>query len=403
MLDQTKYNLISNLQSSSTEKSEIVECSTQSNQMAILNSYSANSASQLIELARNQIDKLLSLRHPYLQAVIDVFSEDNSLHIVQGLAEGKPIATLLPLGAEDCDKLLKELLEVIAYFHDRDIIHGNISPESIIVDGKQKCILTNFKTINNLISTAKGEIAKSFILDQLSTIRVANIPQGKQFDLYSLGLTAIYLLTDRELEQLYDRNSHQWRWAEYTDCSEKLITVIDRLISSRSISATEVLRKIKPSLSDPPQLSQDPARFNSDSNISTFIDLPNNLNDPVYLQAGILGVIDGSIWMAIYNLSSWDLVVTGVLSMAIGGAIYWRYRSPYDMKQLLITSGVLSVLMILIPALSQKLPFFANLESPKLHEIVLFLITCGIFNFAVFVLAGFIYRSSSILINKIMR
>jgi serine/threonine protein kinase len=403
MLNQNKYQPLYVNQSFLTEQSVIVECFNQPSQMAILNSYSANSASQLIELARSQIDKLLSLRHPYLQAIIDVFSEDNSLHIVRELAEGKPIATLVPLGAEDCDKLLKELLEVIAYLHDRDIIHGNISPETIIVDSKHKFILTNFKTISNLISTAKGEIAKSFILDRLSAIPVANIPQGKQFDLYSLGLTAIYLLTDRELEQLYDRTSHQWRWEEYTDCSEKLVTVINRLISSRSIGATEILRKLKPSRSDPPRQNQDPTRFISDSNASTFIDLPNNLNDPVYLQAGILGVIDGSIWMAIYNLLSWDMVVTGVLSMAIGGAIYWRYRSPYDMKQLLIITGFLSILMILIPALSQKLPFFANLEHPKVYEIVLFLIACGIFNFAVFILAGFIYRSLSILINKIMR
>lgn len=406
MLDQTKYNPISNLQSSPTEKSEIVECSKQSKGMAVLHSYATNSASQLIELARSEIDKLLPLHHLHLQPVIDIFSEDDSLHILHGLAEGKRVATLVPLSAEDCEKLLKELLKVLVYLHDRDIIHGNISPETIIMDGKQKIILTNFKTINNLISTATGEIANFFILDRVSTIPVANIPQGKQFDLYSLGLTAIYLLTDRELEQLYDRTSHQWRWEEYTDCSEKLVRVIDRLISPRSISAAEILRKLKPSqqkLAAPSRLSQDYSRFNSTSSPSTFIDLPNNLNDPVYLQAGILGVMNGSVWMILYNLFSWDALVTGVLSMAISGAVYWQYRSPYQMKQLLIITGILSILIILIPSLNQKLPVFTNLEHPKAYEIVLFLFFCGIFNFAVFILAGFIYRSLSILINKTMR
>ena len=407
MLEQTKYNPISTLQSSLIEKSAIVECSNQPKQMAILHSYAANSAPQLIELARSQIDRLLPLRHPHLQPVIDVFSENDSLHIVRGLVEGKPVSTLIPLSADDCEKLLKELLEVIVYLHDRDIIHGNISPETIIMDGKHKFILTNFKTINNLIGAAKGEVAKSDILDRLSTIPITNIPQGKQFDLYSLGLAAIYLSTDRELEQLYDRTNHQWQWKEHSTCSdEKLIGAIDRLISPRSISAAEILKRLKPSdqrLSDSPRPSQATSRFNFDSSTNTFIDLPNNLNDPVYLQAGILGVMDGSIWMIFHNIFSCDALVTGVLSMGIGGAIYWRYRSPYNMKQLLIITGILSILIILIPALNQKLPIFTNLEHPKTLEIVLFLIACGIFNFAVFILAGFIYRFLSIAINKIMR
>jgi serine/threonine protein kinase, bacterial len=277
MLNQTKYNSIAVIQSSLTEQSTMVECPTQADKTAILQSYTTDRADELLAAHQGEIDRLLPLRHPNLQSTIDVFVEEHNLHLVTGAVQGKPVATLVPLSEERCEKLLKNILPVLSYLHERQIVHGNISPQSIILTSQGQAILTNFQAITELIVAAGGDV-KPFIAQQLSEISVTNIPHGQRFDLYSLGITIIYLLTNRELINLYDLNTQKWQWeTHFRPSSSKLMRAIDLLLNNHNASATDVLQEFQTQsklILDTTPLSQDFS--GSTSSIYTPISTSNN-------------------------------------------------------------------------------------------------------------------------------
>jgi serine/threonine protein kinase len=398
MLNQTKYKQINPIQSSLTDQSMMVECPNRPHDTGILYSYATERSKILLELGQEQIDRLLLLRHPHLQPLIDIFDEDDSIHIVQGAVQGKPIGTQIPLPEYLCEKLLKETLEVITYLHGQGVVHGNISPESILITSENKFILTSFQSINNLIIAANGTVPIS-IVKQLTKISVANLPKGERFDLYTLGLTVIHLLTDRDLNYLYNPTTQQWQWERESIYSRKLVRTIDRLIGSQPIVVAEILAELSPQPSrsdDPLPLIDDPF---VDRTPSTFIDLPDDLQDPVYLQTGILGFLFGLIWIFLHNLIPWGSIGTGLFGMTISGIIYYHYRSPFQTRHLVSAAGVLCILIMTVSPLHQKLPIFDK-SDPDLFSILLFAIACGLFYFASVILAKFIYQLLSIFLNN---
>jgi serine/threonine protein kinase len=244
MLNQTKYNSITVLQSSITEQSVMVDCPDLADKTAIVQSYSTDRADEILAAHISRIDRLIPLRHPNIQSIIDVFVEENTLHLVTGAVQGKRAATQVPLSAERCEKLLKDILPVLTYLHDRGITHGNISPDTILFQAQNQPILTDFQAITELKIAASSEVYPP-IDRQLREVPVTNIPSGQQFDLYSLGVTTIYLLSNRELNHLYNPATQKWQWENYLGSSNgRLLRVIDRLLNQPT-SAAEILQEFQ--------------------------------------------------------------------------------------------------------------------------------------------------------------
>jgi serine/threonine protein kinase len=228
---QHKYQLINTVRISVTEEFHWVKCpsSTDLDRSCLLQSYTTNSAQTNLESVRWEIDKLLMLSHPNLQSVIDVFATTDSLHIVQELEKWECAINRVPYTPAQAKSLLQEIIPVLSYLHDRGITHGNISHETILVDDLDRHILTNFLAIADLITEVGGDTYPR-LRSQLDLIPVKNMPTGREWDLYSLGVTTIALLTDRDYQYLYDPSTKKWEWENYVDCSEELTKTIDRLL-----------------------------------------------------------------------------------------------------------------------------------------------------------------------------
>jgi ARC6-like, IMS domain len=130
------------------------------------------------------------------------------------------------------------------YFHDRGITHGNISPDTILFQAQNQPVLTDFQAITELKIAAGSEVYPQ-IDRQLREIPVTNIPSGQQFDLYSLGVTTICLLSNRELNHLYDPITQKWQWENHLGSSSgKLLRAIDRLLNQPT-SAADVFQEFQ--------------------------------------------------------------------------------------------------------------------------------------------------------------
>lgn len=230
-INQHKYQVINTIKISLKETFHLVKCPTLADpeRTGILQSYSTNLAPKILEAVQWEIDKLLLLSHPNLQSVIDVFATVDGLHIVREMEEWQCANNSAPYSPVRAKTLLQEILPALTYLHDRGIVHGNISHETIVVNDRNQHVLTDFLVVSKLIAEVGGDTYPT-LRSQLEQIPVLNLPTGREWDLYSLGVTTIALLTDRDYQYLYDPNSRKWIWESYVDCSEELTTAIDRLL-----------------------------------------------------------------------------------------------------------------------------------------------------------------------------
>jgi serine/threonine protein kinase len=310
-MKQHKYQIINSIKVSLTEQFYWVKCPTVTdpNRRGILQSYLTDRAPKILEASQPKIDRLLQLSHPNLQAVIDIFATEDSIHIVREMGEWQCVADRVPYSPVRAKNLLQEILPVLNYLHDRDIIHGNISYETIVIDEHDRNILTDFLVIADLI-TEVGDETNSTLRSQLELIPVANLPTGRDWDLYSLGVTTIALLTDRNYEHLYDPSTKKWKWESYVDCSEELTGAIDRLLGQEKQPLDFTLDPLK----DVSYIKQK----NSQSSVLSVIEIPK-INPDLYriiigsLLFGIVGLLSYLSWDKLQNKSSAPTLITSQL------------------------------------------------------------------------------------------
>ncbi|NMG19775.1 bifunctional serine/threonine-protein kinase/formylglycine-generating enzyme family protein [Brasilonema bromeliae] len=215
-------------------------------------------AKRLYELGENhwQIPRLLAY-----------FEQGSSLYLVQEFIQGQTLLQELqqqPFSEKKIRELLEDLLPVIQFIHERNVIHRDIKPENIIrrqTDGK--LVLIDFGGAKQVTQTSLSRQATV-----LYTIGYAPSEQMAGFacqasDLYALGVTCARLLTQclpiqnpdggQIQDTLYNPMNGQWLWREYlqekgitisNDLREILDKLLKHLAKDRYQSATEVLQEL---------------------------------------------------------------------------------------------------------------------------------------------------------------
>ncbi len=216
--------------------------------------------------------------HPQIPELIAYFEEEGCLYLVQELIEGENLYIELQrhgiFSEAQIYELLENMLPVLQFIHDHQTIHRDIKPENIIrqflpspelVQKEKKANyqspITNSSQINFvLVDFGAAKAFTSETANRTGTLigsaeyiapeqsRGKAIPQS---DLYSLGVTCIYLLTGISPFDLYDDVCDRWIWREklQTSISNHLAIILNRLlekaISNRYSSANEVLHDLQ--------------------------------------------------------------------------------------------------------------------------------------------------------------
>jgi serine/threonine-protein kinase len=296
-MNQNKYQPVSTIKLSAKGNFEWVKCPSANNpdRTSLLQSYPTRTAAEFLEPVQWEVDRLLPLSHPHLQSVIDVFTTVDGLHIVQELEQWNCAAHQAPYSPVRAKILLQEIIPVLLYLHDRGITHGNISPDTIVVNERNQHILTNFSVITDLIAKVGGDTYPR-LRAQLEQIPVVNLPTGREWDVYSLGVTTIALLTNKDYQELYDPINKRWQWANYVDCSEELTRTIDRLLGQEKQSLKVTLDAPRSEIITPDRRTVD-RQFSEPTPTSlTRVKLNYYRQIISLLTLGILGLLGYLIW-----------------------------------------------------------------------------------------------------------
>ncbi|MCZ8192569.1 MAG: GUN4 domain-containing protein [Microcystis sp. LE19-338.1B] len=226
------------------------------------------------ELFKEEAIRLDSLgRYPQIPELYAYFTaNDGRQYLVQEYIEGQNLEQELKeegvFNEAKIKHLLSEILPILEFIHSKQVIHRDIKPENIIRrKSDNKLILVDFgaaKFVSPLNRSMTGTIIGSaeYIAPEQGNGKAVNAS-----DLYSLGVTCLYLLTGISPFDLFDGGEHQWVWRQSlvnNPVSNELGNILDKLIEfgtkKRYQSASEVLQalQIKTSVSIPQTTIQKP-------------------------------------------------------------------------------------------------------------------------------------------------
>ena len=210
----------------------------------------------------------LGENHSQIPRLYAYFSEAQKFYLVQEWIEGETLEdTSVPLPESTVINIVDSLLPVLAFIHNRGIIHRDLKPENIILrsDTKQP-VLIDFGAVRETMGTvmnSQNHPTSSIVIGTpgyMSAEQAAGRPIPSS-DLYSLGLTAIYLLTGQVPQSLQSNpQTGELVWQHAAEhVSPALRGVLDRAVQShprdRYTTAPEMLHALSTVSASPNSLS----------------------------------------------------------------------------------------------------------------------------------------------------
>lgn len=212
-------------------------------------------------LFKQEARQLLELgeKHPQIPTLFGYFEQEQRLYLVQQHIDGQDLEKELEqqgsFNEEQIRALMQSLLPVLQFIHHCDVIHRDIKPTNILrqkVDNK--FVLIDFGVAKQLAGTSISAASTKPGTEGYAPIE--QLRGGRAFpasDIYSLGVTCIRLMTNAELDEIYNPLEGNWMWRPYLqqrgiDVSDRLSDILDRMLQEyvqrRYQSAEEVLKDL---------------------------------------------------------------------------------------------------------------------------------------------------------------
>ncbi len=213
-------------------------------------------AAHLFRQEAKQLEQLAG--HPQIPQLIEYFAEDTSLYLVLEYIQGQDLKQELQQQGHFSDRKIRnfllELLPILEFIHERQVIHGDIKPENVLRSQTKKLVLIDFGIA--CISTSGVASQRIVGLGSPGYAPPEQMDQGKVLpasDLFGLGVTCVQLLTGQLPAELWAKHNYAWikGWNQSLakPVSPQLTQVLNRMLHSnlsrRYASATEVLKDIQ--------------------------------------------------------------------------------------------------------------------------------------------------------------
>ncbi|MGK7874842.1 MAG: AAA-like domain-containing protein [Xenococcaceae cyanobacterium] len=195
--------------------------------------------------------------HPQIPHLLAHFEQDEEFYLVQELIEGQPLNQEIIPGKQLSEvyvkALLQDILSILAFVHQHNVIHRDIKPANLIRRSKDgKIVLIDFgalKEVSTTVVDAKGSV-RTIAIGTHGYMPVEQLQGLPKFssDVYAVGMMAIQALTGIVPIDLPQDNDGEVIWRDRTQISDTLAEILTKMVQSnfrqRYSNASEVLRDL---------------------------------------------------------------------------------------------------------------------------------------------------------------
>ncbi|WP_066380136.1 MULTISPECIES: serine/threonine-protein kinase [unclassified Anabaena] len=222
-----------------------------------------------LEIARRLFDTEAQVlyklgNYDRIPQLLAYFEENASFYLVQELISGHDLSQELTPGRTftqaDVTILLQEILTILEFVHQQNVIHRDINPRNLLRRDDGKLILIDFgavKQITTQIATT-GQNQPTVVIGTPGYIPGEQAQGSPQFssDIYAVGIVAIQALTGLLPSQLErDADTNEIIWQSHANVTPEFAKFIDKMVCydfrHRYPSATAALQALT-ELNKPP-------------------------------------------------------------------------------------------------------------------------------------------------------
>ncbi len=195
------------------------------------------------ELFEREAKILKNLNHPRIPAYIDFFTieteQDVEIYLVQEYVEGKSLAQLVQEGKhfseQEVIRIARKLIRILEYLHSLSppIVHRDIKPGNITLSSEDHTYLIDFGAVKDTMlsdyskSTGVPTVVGTYGYMAIEQIEGRALPAS---DIYSLGMTLIYLLSHTEPTQM-GKKGLQLDFRPHVNISDRFARILDKMIA----------------------------------------------------------------------------------------------------------------------------------------------------------------------------
>ncbi|PSB28902.1 protein kinase domain-containing protein [Chlorogloea sp. CCALA 695] len=197
-------------------------------------------------------------RHSQIPRLLAHFEENNQFYLVQDFVDGQDLSKEIASGKKwneaQVISFLKDILGILAFVHQQNVIHRDIKPANIIRKHDNTLALIDFGAVKE-IQTVVHTQSHSHLTVGIGTQGYMPLEQraGKprfNSDIYAVGMTALQAVTGVSPEKLpEDTQTDEVQWRNQAKVSDRLANILDRMVKvhyrARYQSAGEILQDLE--------------------------------------------------------------------------------------------------------------------------------------------------------------
>lgn len=218
--------------------------------------YTLREARRLFDNEAKILEKLGN--HDQIPRLLAHIEENEEFYLVQEFIEGHDLSQEVILGQKLSEavviKLLQDILEVLAFVHQHEIIHRDIKPSNIRRRQDGKIVLIDFgavKQISTQVVNYQGQTSFTVAIGTpgyMPSEQASCHPQLSS-DVYAVGMIGIQALTGIFPSKLPKDSQGEIIWRHQAQVSKQLANILDKMVRydfrQRYHSATDVLQALK--------------------------------------------------------------------------------------------------------------------------------------------------------------
>jgi serine/threonine protein kinase, bacterial len=200
--------------------------------------------------------------HPQIPTLMDYFEDRTEFYLVQEFIKGltlhqevKRQGVFTEAGVK---QTLSELLPILDFLHQQQVIHRDIKPANIIRRAQdRKLVMIDFGAVKDKVNPASAMASEQTALTSYAIGTPGYAPPEQMAmrpvyssDIYAVGVTSIYLLTGKSPKDMnYNPATGEIMWQNHVHVSDHFAEVLRKMlevsVKHRYQSAHEVLQAMK--------------------------------------------------------------------------------------------------------------------------------------------------------------